>query len=76
MHKIMKNKEENLCACGKPMHTSHAQNLILNMKGIKKTDCRLVTDGKKTWAVPIYYIVVHGLDINVVPTLGFKEINA
>lgn len=72
--KATEKKEENLCACGKPMHLSEAQTLILNMKGIAKTDCRPVTDGKTTWMVPIYYIVVHGLDLKVVPTLGFEQV--
>lgn len=65
--------EQTKCHCGKPMHLSASQKLMLKMMGSRWGKFKKVIMKNKIYSVPTYYIVVHGLKGSELPNLGFKE---
>ena len=63
------------CHCGEKMHLSPGQ-LFLYKAMLPRwgTHKKVKVLGGKTYSIPVYYIIVHGLKAVDISTLGFPEI--
>lgn len=72
----MLNLPEN-CHCGKKMHLSPSQVLLLKVLGNSWGEYKDVQiAGGKRYRVPTYYIILHGIKARTLPDEGFEEIAA
>lgn len=75
MRSRMPMKLPEYCKCGQKMHLSDSQRMLLQITAKKWGETKKVTIlGGKSYYVPTYYIIVHGLKAKELPTLGFPEI--
>lgn len=56
------------------MHLSSSQQIYIKNWGKTWPEFKkIMLLGEKSYKVPTYYIIIHGLKYNEVPTLGFPE---
>lgn len=70
-------KLPEFCHCGKKMHLSPSQVLLIKFLGSGWGEFKKIQIlGGKAYQVPTYYIVLHGLKVQELPKLGFPEIGS
>ena len=67
--------EQNLCACGKPLHYSDPiiQQMMQELVDQRGEDIHITVRGR-TWLVQRHYIALHGVKAQELERLGFPEV--
>ena len=73
----MADAEDEVCACGRPLHyaNAHHRRWVEHLIADLGPDVK-VTVGERSWMVPRHYIALHGIKARELPSLGFPEVPA